>query len=119
MTAFAPLALLAQILAAHACPCPNPNPSLDDLIESGPEIAVFSGRVASILTPDPNGPTVTRILVQEIIKGDVPPVLEMTGVTLRDDRCGLDLRVGEVRTLGATKRPDGRWVTNVCLAPRL
>jgi hypothetical protein len=115
----APLALMGQILTAHACPCPDPNPSLDDLIESGPEIAVFSGRVASILTPDPNGPTVTRIVVQEVIKGDVPPVLEMTGVTLRDDRCGLDLRVGEVRTLGATKQPDGRWVTNVCLAPRL
>src|SRR3954452_22924237 len=118
-TVLALLALMAQPLAAQACTCPDPNPSLDDLIESGPEVVVLSGRVVSILTPDPNGPTVTRIAVQEVIKGDVPRVLEMIGVTAREDRCGVDFRVGEVRTLGVTKRPDGRWATSVCLVPRL
>ena len=112
-------ALAVQTLAVHACSCPNPNPTLDDLIESGPEIAVFSGRVVSIVSPDPKGPTVTRIAVDDVIKGDVPRAIEMTGVTAREDRCGVDFRVGEVRTLAATKRPDGRWVTNICLVPRL
>jgi|SRR5215210_5512301 len=111
--------LVAQTVAAQACSCPSPNPTLDDLIESGPEIAVFSGRVVSILSPDPKGPTVTRIAVDDVIKGDVPRVVEMTGVTAREDRCGVDFRVGELRTLAATKRPDGRWVTTICLVPRL
>jgi len=112
-------ALAVQTLAVQACSCPNPNPTLDDLIESRPEIAVFSGRVVSIVSPDPKGPTVTRIAVDDVIKGDVPRAIEMTGVTAREDRCGVDFRVGEVRTLAATKRPDGRWVTNICLVPRL
>jgi hypothetical protein len=112
-------ALAVQTLAVQACSCPNPKPTLDDLIESGPEIAVFSGRVVSIVSPDPKGPTVTRIAVDDVIKGDVPRAIEMTGVTAREDRCGVDFRVGEVRTLAATKRPDGRWVTNICLVPRL
>jgi hypothetical protein len=110
--------LAAQTLAVQACPCPRPNPTLDDLIESGPDIAVFSGRVVSIVSPDPQGPTVTRIAVEDVIKGDVPRVVEMTGVTFRDNPCGVDFRVGEVRTI-AMKREDGRWVTNVCLVPRL
>lgn len=107
-----------QVIAAQACSCPSPHPTLDDLIESGPEVAVFSGRVVSILSPDPKGPTVTRIAVDDVIKGDVPRVVEMTGVTAREDRCGVDFRVGEVRTLGAIKQ-DGRWITNACLVPRL
>jgi len=111
--------LAAQTLAVQACSCPNPHPTLDDLIESGPEVAVFSGRVVSIVSPDPKGPTVTRIAVDDVIKGDVPRVVEMTGVTAREDRCGVDFRVGEVRTLAATKRADGRWFTNACLVPRL
>jgi len=110
---------MAQPLAAQACTCPDPNPSLDDLIESGPEVAVLTGRVVSILTPDPNGPTVTRIAVDDVIKGDVPRMVEMTGVTAREDRCGVDFRVGEVRTIAATKRADGRWFTSICLVPRL
>jgi hypothetical protein len=94
-----------------------PHPTLDDLIESGPDTVVFAGRVVSILAPDPKGPTVVRIAVEDVIKGDVPPVLELTGVTEREDRCGVDFRVGEARTLAATRRPDGRWSTSVCLVP--
>jgi hypothetical protein len=118
-TAVMGAALAVQTLAVHACSCPNLNPTLDDLIESGPEIAVFSGRVVSIVSPDPKGPTVTRIAVDDVIKGDVPRTVEMTGVTAREDRCGVDFRVGEVRTIAATKRADGRWFTSICLVPRL
>ena len=118
-TAVMGAALAAQTLAVQACSCPNPNPTLDDLIESGPEIVVFSGRVVSIVSPNPKGPTVTRIAVDDIIKGDVPRTVEMTGVTAREDRCGVDFRVGEVRTIAATKRADGRWFTSICLVPRL
>jgi hypothetical protein len=31
----------------------------------------------------------------------------------------VDFRVGEVRTIAATKRADGRWFTSICLVPRL
>ena len=111
-------ALAVQTLSAAACSCPRPNPTLDDLIESGPEIVVFAGRVASILSPDPKGPTVTRIAVDDVLKGEVPRVVEMTGVTRRDTPCGVNFRVGEVRIIAA-KREDGRWVTSICLVPRL
>ena len=115
---------LAALLTTHtlpvsaACTCPRPNPTLEDLIESPENLAVFAGRVVSITTPEGGGPRVVRIAVDDIIKGDVPRVVEMSGVTLRDNPCGVDFRPGEARTL-AVKREDGRWVTSMCLVPRL
>jgi hypothetical protein len=110
-------ALAAQVSGAAACACPVPHPTLEDLIGRGPETVVVAGRVVSILSPDRNGPTVTRIAVEDVIKGEAPDVIELVGATARDDRCGVDFRVGEVRTLAAARRPDGRWSTNVCLVP--
>jgi hypothetical protein len=107
--------LFAQTGTAEACTCPRP--SLEDLLESGEAIAVFSARVISILAPEKGKPTVTRLQVNEVIKGDVPRVVEMIGVTLEDNPCGVDFRPGEMRIMAASKR-DGRWFTNLCLLPQ-
>ena len=109
-------AVLLQTALAAACSCPRP--TLEDLIESPFDLAVFSARVVSIVTPEKGKPSVTRLQVGEIIRGEAPRVIEMTGVTLEDNACGVDFRPGEVRTLAATKK-DGRWFTSVCLIPRL
>ena len=109
-------ALLGQSSLAAACSCPRP--TIEDLIEDKRDLAVFSARVMSILSPEKGKPAVTRLQVGEVIRGDVPRVVEMTGVTLADDPCGVDFRPGEVRTLAAYKK-DGRWYTDLCLIPRL
>jgi hypothetical protein len=109
-------ALLGQSSLAAACSCPRP--TIEDLIEDKRDLAVFSARVISILSPEKGKPAVTRLQVGEVIRGDVPRVVEMTGVTLADDPCGVDFRPGEVRTLAAYKK-DGRWYTDLCLIPRL
>lgn len=112
------LALAAPFSAAAACPCPQPRPSLEDLIASRPDLAIFVARVASILAPAKGEPTLTRFAVQDVIRGDVPSVVEMRGITFQDDPCGVDLRVGEMRTIAASKRGDGSWFTSDCLTPR-
>jgi hypothetical protein len=109
-------ALLFQTTLAAACWCPRP--TLEDLIESPFDLAVFSARVVSIVTPEKGKPSVTRLQVREIIRGEAPRVIEMTGVTLEDNACGVDFRPGEVRTLAAFKK-DGRWFTDLCHIPRL
>ena len=114
LTALAGLLLHTGLAAACSCP----RPTLEDLIESPYDIAVFSARVVSIVTPEKGKPSVTRLQVGEIIRGQAPRVIEMTGITLEDDPCGVDFRPGEVRTLAATKS-DGRWFTSMCLIPRL
>ncbi len=109
-------ALMLQTLLAAACSCARP--SLEELIESSRDIAVFSARIVSILSPEKGKPAVTRLQINEVIKGEVPRVIEMTGVTAADNACGVDFRPGEVRTLAAYKK-DGRWFTDMCLIPRL
>ena len=109
-------AVLLQTALAAACSCPRP--TLEDLIESPFDLAVFSARVVSIVTPEKGKPSVTRLQVGEIIRGEAPRVIEMTGVTLEDNACGVDFRPGEVRTLAAFKK-DGRWFTDMCHIPRL
>jgi hypothetical protein len=110
------VALLLQTALAAACSCPRP--TLEDLIDSPFDIAVFSARVVSIVTPEKGKPSVTRLAVGEIIRGEAPRVIEMTGVTLEDNACGVDFRPGELRTLAAFKK-DGRWFTDMCHIPRL
>lgn len=113
------IALLAACLvqpAFAACSCARP--TIEDLIESGRNIAVLSVRVVSVVTPEKGKPTVTRLRVGEVIKGEAPPVMEMIGVTPEDNQCGVDFRPGEVRTLAAYKK-DGRWFTDQCHIPRL
>ena len=107
--------LVAQTSLAAACSCPRP--TIEELIESGSDIAVFSARVVSILS-EKGKPAVTRFEIDEVIKGEVPRVVEMTGVTAADNLCGVDFRPGEARTLAAYKK-DGRWYTDMCLIPRL
>ena len=109
-------ALLLQTALAGACSCPRP--TLEDLIESPFDLAVFSARVVSIVTPEKGKPSVTRLQVGEIIRGEAPRVIDMTGVTLEDNACGVDFRPGEVRTLAAFKK-DGGWFTDMCHIPRL
>jgi hypothetical protein len=109
-------ALLLNTSLAAACSCPQT--TLEDLIESPRDIAVFSARVVSVLTPEKGKPTVTRLQVGEIIRGEPPRVIDMIGVTPEDDACGVDFRPGEVRTLAAYKK-DGRWFTDMCHIPRL
>ena len=109
-------ALLGPTLSAAACPCPRP--SLEDLIEDKRDLAVFSAGVVSILSPETGQPAVMRLQIGEVIRGEVPRIIEMTGVTAADHPCGVDFRPGEVRTLAAYKR-DGRWFTDLCLIPRL
>ena len=109
-------ALLLQTTLAAACSCPRP--TLEDLIDSPYELAVFTARVVSIVTPEKGKPSVTRLQVGEIIRGQPPRLLEMTGVTLEDNACGVDFRPGEVRTLAAFRK-DGRWHTDMCHIPRL
>jgi hypothetical protein len=111
------LALLVQVATA-ACVCPRPNPTLDDLMAGRPDLAIVAGRVASVLSPTKGEPTVTRFTVQDVIRGEVPPVVEMRGITFQDDPCGVDFRVGEVRTIALDKRPDGSWFTTDCLVAR-
>ena len=95
-------ALFVQTSLAAACSCPRP--SLEDLIESPRDIAVFTARVVSVLTPEKGKPTVTRFQVGEIIRGEPPRVIEMTGVTPEDNACGVDFRPGETRTLAAYRK---------------
>src|SRR5919112_6534414 len=109
-------ALLGQTALAAACSCARL--TIEELIEDPRDLAVFSARVVSILSPEKGKPAVTRLQVGEIIKGEVPRVIEMTGVTAADNPCGVDFRPGEVRTLAAYKK-DGRWFTDMCLIPRL
>jgi hypothetical protein len=109
-------ALLGQTLLAAACSCPRP--SIEDLIEDRRDLVIFSARVVSILSPEKDKPAVTRLQVGDVIKGEVPRVVEMTGVTAVDNPCGVDFRPGEVRTMAAYKK-DGRWFTDMCLIPRL
>src|SRR5215218_2629488 len=111
-----PLVLVAQTSLAAACSCPQR--TIEDLLEDARDLAVFSARVVSIVSPEKGKPTVTRFQVGDIMRGEVPRVVEMTGVTAADDPCGVDFRPGEVRTLAATRK-DGRWVTDMCLIPRL
>ena len=108
-------ALLAQTSLAAACSCPRP--TVEDLIEDRRDLAIFSARVVSILSPDKGQPAVTRFAVTDTIKGEVPRIVEMTGVTTADNPCGVDFRPGEVRTLAAYRK-DGRWFTDLCLIPR-
>lgn len=107
---------LAHAPGALACSCARP--TVEDLIRTRPDVAIFVARVASILAPEKGGPTVTRFAVEDVIRGDVPAVVEMTGITFQDEPCGADLRVGEVRTVAATRTTDGRWTTSACLMPR-
>ena len=109
-------ALLGQASAAFACSCPRP--TIEDLIEDPRDLAVVSARVVSVLSPEKGKPTVTRLEIAGVIRGKAPRVLEMTGVTLADDPCGVDFRPGEVRTMAAYKKDD-RWFTDMCLIPRL
>jgi hypothetical protein len=109
-------ALVGHTPLAAACSCPRP--TVEDLIEDKRDVAVFSARVVSILSPEPGRPAVTRLQIGEVIRGDVPRIIEMTGVTAADHPCGVDFRPGEVRTLAAYKK-DGRWLTDLCLIPRL
>jgi hypothetical protein len=109
-------AFLAQTSLAAACSCARP--TLEDLIESERDLAVFTARVVSVLTPETGKPSVTRLQVGEIIRGEPPRIIEMTGVTPEDNACGVDFRPGEVRTLAAYRK-DGRWVTDLCHMPRL
>jgi hypothetical protein len=110
------VALLAQPSLAAACSCARP--TMEELIESGRDIAIFSARVVSVLTPEKGKPAITRLQIGEILKGEAPRVIDMTGVTSADNPCGVDFRPGEVRTMGAYKK-DGRWFTDLCLIPRL
>ena len=109
-------ALFGYVPLAAACPCPRP--TVEDLIEDGRDLAVFSARVVSVLSPEKGKPAVTRFQIGEVIRGEVPRVIEMTGVTLADNPCGVDFRPGEVRTMAAYMK-DGRWFTDMCLIPRL
>jgi hypothetical protein len=82
MVAVAMLALSAvvQPVAAAACPCPEPLPGIEDLLARD-DVAVFSARVRSVLSSRAGHKTVTRLEVGDVLKGDVPPVVEMIGVT--------------------------------------
>jgi hypothetical protein len=53
-----------------------------------------------------------------VMRGEVPRMVEMIGITAAENPCGVDFRPGEVRTLAAYKA-EGRWVTSICLIPRL
>ena len=108
-------ALLGQTAFAAACSCPQA--TVEDLIDDRRDLAIFSARVVSVLSPEKGKPTVTRFQVGDVIKGDVPRIVEMTGVAIEDTPCGVDFRPGEVRTLAAYRR-DGRWFTDRCLIPR-
>ena len=108
-------ALLAQPALADACSCPRP--TFEDLIESGKDIAIFSARVMSVVAPQKGQPAVTRLRVGEVIKGEVPRIVEMTGVTADDHSCGVDFRPGEVRIVAAYRK-DGAWFTDLCLMPQ-
>jgi len=109
-------ALAGQTSLAVACSCPRQ--TVEDLIEDPRALAVFSARVLSILAPEKGKPAVTRLQITDILKGEVPRILEMTGVTDADNSCGVDFRPGELRTMAAYRK-DGRWFTDLCLIPRL
>jgi hypothetical protein len=108
-------AFLASTSLAADCSCAPP--TLEDLIESERDIAVFTARVVSVLTPEKGKPAVVRLQVSEIIRGEAPRVVEMSGVTREDNPCGVDFRPSELRTLAAYRR-DGRWFTDLCHVPR-
>jgi hypothetical protein len=112
-------ALLGAFLmdTALAADCPCTQPTLEDLIESERDIAVFTARVVSVLTPEKGKPALVRLQVGEIIRGEAPRAVEMSGVTREDQACGVDFRPGEMRTLAAYRR-DGRWHTDLCHVPR-
>jgi len=107
--------ILAQTGLAAACSCPRP--TLEELIDSGKDVAIFSARVVSVVAPQRGAPAITRLRVDEVIRGDVPRIVEMTGVTAEDHSCGVDFRPGEVRIVAAYKK-DGRWLTDLCLMPQ-
>ena len=109
-------AFLGPMPLAAACSCPRP--TIEDLIDDERNLAIFSARVVSILSPEKGKLAVTRLQVAEVIKGEVPRVIEMTGVTAADNLCGVDFRPGEVRTIAAYRK-EGRWYTDMCLIPRL
>ncbi|HYI91750.1 MAG TPA: hypothetical protein VEY05_17790 [Beijerinckiaceae bacterium] len=106
---------LALPSLAAACSCAPP--TIEDLIESEGDIAVFTARVVSVLTPEKGKPALVRLQIGEIIRGEVPRLIEMSGVTREDNPCGVDFRPGELRTLAAYRR-DGRWHTDLCHVPR-
>ena len=108
-------ALLAQTALANACSCPRP--TLEELIESGKDIAIFSARVVSVVVTQKGQPAVTRLRVDEIIRGEVPRIVEMTGVTADGQSCGVDFRPGEVRIVAAYRK-NGGWFTDLCLMPQ-
>jgi hypothetical protein len=108
-------ALLAQPALADACSCPQP--TLEELIESDRDIAIFSARVLSVTSAQKGQPALTRLRVDEIIKGSVPRTLDMTGVTAEDQSCGVDFRPGEVRIVAAYRK-EGAWFTDRCLMPQ-
>jgi hypothetical protein len=103
---------VAEIALAQSCACPRP--TLEDLLQSDKDLAIFTARVVSIQ----GKPAVTRLEIGEIIRGRAPRVIEMTGVTPEDNACGIDFRPGEVRTMAAYMK-DGRWYTDMCVMPRL
>lgn len=112
------LALAAPVATAAACACPRPRPTLDELIVARPDLTIFVARVVSVLSPAKGAPTLTRFAVEDVIRGEPPDVVEMRGVTFQDDPCGIDLRVGEVRTIAAERGANGGWFTTDCLSPR-
>ena len=70
-------AFLASPSLAAACSCAPP--TLEDLIESERDIAVFTARVVSVLTPDKGKPALVRLQIGEIIRGE-------TAARHRDER---------------------------------
>lgn len=112
------LALSAPVATAAACACPRPRPTLEELVATRPDLTIFVARVVSVLSPVKGEPTLTRFAVEDVIRGEPPDVVEMRGVTFQDDPCGIDLRVGELRTVAAYQRGDGAWFTSDCLSPR-
>ena len=109
-------AVLGHATVATACSCARQ--SIEELIEDPRDLVVVSARVVSVLSPGDGKPAVTRLQIREILKGEAPKVIEMTGVTAADHPCGIDFRPGEVRTLAAYRK-DGGWFTDMCLVPRL
>ena len=108
--------VLAQSALAQSCTCPRP--TLEELIASERAVAIFSARVVSVTSTEKGKPAVTRLQVGDIIKGQVPRVLELTGVTPDDNACGVDFRPGEVRVVAVYKKGD-RWFTDICTTPQL
>lgn len=116
--AIAGAGLTVLVAGSGVCTCPGPYPTVESLIATRPDVVIFVARVASILAATKGAPTVTRFAVEEVIRGVVPPEVEMTGITVQDEPCGVDLRVGELRTVAAVRGEEGGWSTSNCLMPR-